>query len=234
MTWQVPKIWEDGDCWIVGGGYSLVEQFKVPQDVVNSVMEGKLPMGAYSPYMAAIHGKHIIGINAAYLLGDWIDFLFFGDKRFFLKNRKALAKFNGLKISCHSQISRGAYAEDQVKFLAKDKARSKGITPLRDKISWNANSGAAAISIAVHTGAKRIFLLGFDMALKENHQHFHRHYVKKDGKLQASKLPFHRHLLGFPTIAKQTKALGVEVYNVSHNSAIQCFKKLTLEEALEL
>jgi len=27
------------------------------------------------------------------------------------------------------------------------------------------NSGAAAISVAVHTGAKRVILLGFDMSL---------------------------------------------------------------------
>jgi hypothetical protein len=51
--------------------------------------------------MQALHSKHVIGINVAFMIGDWIDMVFFGDGGFFLKHKAALAKFPGLKVTCH-------------------------------------------------------------------------------------------------------------------------------------
>ena len=74
--WQVPKMWEGGECWIIGGGPSMPLQFGVPEDVVRGVLAGQLPFSTYSPFLSPIHDKHVIGINAAFLLGPWLDVIF--------------------------------------------------------------------------------------------------------------------------------------------------------------
>jgi len=230
MIWQVPRIWEGGDVWIIGGGPSVPKQFDIPDKVIQSVIRGTSP-SVYSPYMSSIHDKHTIGINVAYLLGDWIDFVFFGDSGFLLKHQHALANFQGLKISCHPKADSLSW----VKFVARDKSHAQGISSNPMRVSWNGNSGAAAISIAVHTGAKRVILLGFDMKVnEEDNQHWHDIYQRgttMDQK-RRRKMPFHRHLRGFPQIARDAKQMGVEILNASPDSAIECFQKVTVKELL--
>jgi len=236
MIWDVPKIWEDGDVWILGGGPSVTKQFSIPETMVQNVVSGKLPPSVYSPYMSFLHDKHVIGINVSYLIGDWIDMVFFGDPSFFLSHQVELAKFKGLKVSCAAITNKHKW----VKYLPVDKKHRKGISPLASCVSWNGNSGAAAISLAVNTGAKRIFLLGFDMKLDESRkQHWHDLYGRLE-KIRTSKnrrgrpytIPFDRHLTGFPFIAQDAKKRGVEIINVSPDSAIQCFKKATLKDIM--
>jgi len=232
MNWVVPKIWEDGEVWILGGGPSIIEQFEIPEKVVQNVLEKKALPNTYSPYLSAIHKKHIIGINMSYQIGDWIDMIFFGDSGFFLGNQEKLASFPGLKVTCHPNAGKQAW----VKYLARDYTHPKGISENPKMVSWNSNSGAAAISLAAHTGAKRIILLGFDMKLDDsNKQHWHDAYNRLEG-LKANpnpkSLPFNRHLIGFNEIAKDAKRLGIEIINASPNSAITVFQKVSVKELL--
>jgi len=233
MNWIVPRMWEGGDVWIIGGGPSLVEQFNIPDNIAKDVFLGKKPLSVYSSYMQAIHKKHIIGINMAYLIGDWIDIVFFGDGGFFLKNKPNLAQFPGLKVTCHS----GGAKEKWVKFLGRDGKKPRGISTGANLVSWNGNSGGAAISVAAHSGAKRIILVGFDMNLNsENKQHWHNNYgrgiINVSDQRKLRKLPFDRHLRGFPIIAEDAKRMGIEIFNASPNSMITCFPKCTVKELL--
>ena len=238
MDWTVPKIWEGGDVWILGGGSSVTEQFSIPIDIVEKVVNGSLPPSTYSPYMEAIHNRHVIGINVSYLIGNWIDMVFFGDNKFFLRHKERLSQWPGLKVTCHQ----GAGHPPWVKYLAKDLKHPRGISPYPSQVSWNANSGAAAISLAANTGAKRIILLGFDMSLgKDGKKHWHNLYkseplppieVKRRMIGKTPSLPFSRHLMGFPIIAKDAKARGIEILNASPNSAIEDFPKYSLKELL--
>src|SRR4030067_1990216 len=221
MNWQVPRMWEDGDVWILGGGPSLTCQFDIPEHVVQKVMRGESSPSEYSPYMEAIHQKHVIGINVAYLIGDWIDMMFFGDNKFFQIHKERLAAWPGLKVTCHTIGQKYPW----VKYLAQDKSHIRGISPNPKMVSWNANSGSAAISVAANAGASRIILVGFDMSLNNSgNQHWHTLYrnmptaappkgKQRDGgrKPQAT---FTRHLLGFPEIAADAKRRGIEIINV--------------------
>ena len=103
-SWQVPKMWEEGDVWILGGGPSLIDSFNIPNDVVQDVRLRKKGIDAYSPYLAELHSKHVIGINVAYQFGDWVDICFFGDKHFFLQHRAALSKFRKLIVTCCQKV----------------------------------------------------------------------------------------------------------------------------------
>lgn len=231
--WNIPRMWEGGECWIIGGGPSLSQQFEVPQDVIDKVMSGEESIAAYSPFLSSIHGKHIIGVNAAFLLGSWIDIIFFGDGGFYKNNFKQLDKINKLKIAGNMSAKKIARMRG-VKFVGRDHNHNMGITKRKGFISWNGNSGAAAINLAVHLGATKIYLLGFDMKVGPTKmQHWHAHYGSgKKGPRDPRKLPFHRHLLGFPRIAIEAKKLGVEIINVSPDSAIKSFKRVSLKEVI--
>jgi len=233
MTWQVPRIWEEGDVWILGGGPSVPKQFGIPDEVVMKVINGNSPPSIYSSYMSGLHDKHVIGINVAYLIGNWIDMVFFGDKGFYLKHRQELAKFPGLKITCLSSLDSVSW----IKYTPRDTKHTRGISENPKMVSWNNNSGAAAISVAAHAGAKRIILLGFDMKLDGEKQHWHDLYGKyADRNTRNPKkprhLPFERHLRGFSAIAQDAKRMGIEILNASPDSAIKEFPKFTVKELL--
>lgn len=235
MAWKVPQMWQGGECWIIGGGPSLTEQFEIPSSVVTAVKSGAAPLSAYSPYLSAIHHKHIIGVNVAFMLGNWIEVAFFGDGGFFLKHRQELAEFKGLKICCNPKVNRQQFRTDHIKYLGRDGNYPKGISPHRHKVSWNHNSGAAAISVAAHTGVKRIVLVGFDMKnAPDSSQHWHAVYGGKAGHPpeQLKKLPFRRHLPGFRIIAKHAERMGIEILNACPDSAITEFKKVSVKDLL--
>ena len=230
MNWSVPRIWEGGDVWIIGGGPSIPKQFGISDEVIQKVIAGSSSPNVYSPYMSALHNKHVIGINVAYLIGNWIDMIFFGDGGFFLQHQQELANFPGLRVSCNPTTRNLNW----VKFLEQDRRHVLGISASPKMVSWNHNSGAAAISLAAHTGAKRIFLLGFDMKL-DNKSNKHWHDVYKMGTIEGKRkmhLPFNRHLKGFTQIAKDAKSMGIDIINVCPDSAITQFPKLSIKEVL--
>ena len=234
MSWKVPRIWVGGECWILGGGPSLPREFGVPEEVINDVLHKRLPLSAYSPYMAAIHDKHVIGVNMAYKIGDWIDMVFFGDKDWYLKNREDLAAFRGLKVTCHEFFDKPQFINDEnVKLVTKDKMHPSGISPNLNMASWNYNSGAAAVSVAVHMGATRIILVGFDMQCGPNgKQHWHGEYGTFKRKPKEDGTPFKKHLPGFDQMAKDAHARGIQIINACPVSTIRVFPKQSVKEAL--
>lgn len=237
MNWNVPNMWEGGEVWILGGGPSLTEEFNIPEDIVRKVRRKEADPSIYSPYLTAIHEKHVIGINMAFKIGNWIDMVFFGDGNVLLKYREELAQFAGLKICCNPKANTRIYREEKIKYLSRDHGHTVGISDSLDKVSWNQNSGAAAISVAANAGATRIVLVGFDMTLDEkDNQHWHTLYKTAETQKprNARKLPFNRHLKGFQQIKKDAKERGIEIINVSPNSEIKQFKKLTIKEVLEM
>ena len=212
-------------------------QFRIPKDIINDVCQGKKLPCVYSPFLEILHSKHVIGINNAYLLGVWIDAVFFGDGSWYLTHRKNLLKWPGLKITCTPKFAnRKRNKMEGVKYLAKDTKRKHGISEFNNMVSWNGNSGSAAISVAVHFGVKRIFLLGFDMSA-DRYSHWHgshgKEYKNKDRRKTRQQKTYNRHLRGFPQIACDAERKGVEILNLSPNSEINSFPKISLQEALD-
>jgi len=227
--WRAPKMWNGGECWIIGGGPSLPREFDVPTDIIKAVVRNELMPSAYARYLSAIHNKHIIGINNAYRLGAWVDVCHFGDCGWYLHHRLSLSKFPGLKITCCPNWRNKISAFEGVKFLSKDPDHQRGITLNNAKVSWNAHSGGSAINIAVHFGVKRIILLGFDMCrAKDGTGHWHDSHGTKGKK----NIPFKLHLRGFERIAIEAKALGVEIINANLRSKIKQFPKVSVKDLL--
>ena len=237
-TWQVPKIWEGGEAWILGGGPSVIENFNIPHEVVKAVRFREQEIEAYSPYLAALHKKHVIGINVAYKFGNWVDICFFGDHGFFLANRGGLSRFRKLVVTSEKKV--GAINLEWIKYLPIQKIphdrghRKVGISTRPDRVCWNNNSGAAAISVAAWTGVKRIVLVGFDMTLSpfNEEQHFHNEYRQVGAKIKKSSLPFTEHLKPWEAIKSDADNMGIEILNVSLNSAIKEIPKVHIKELL--
>lgn len=240
MKWDIPKIWSGGECWIIGGGPSMPRQFDVPESVIKDVMSWKARPSAYSDYLSPLHNKHVIGINNAYQIGTWIDVLFFGDSSWYLVHRHPLSKWPGIKVTCCHRFSKRTECEmEGIKYVFRDKEHRQGISNTPSAVSWNGNSGAAAISLASHFGVKRIILLGFDMNLDDaNVSHWHGSHKppveRRDPRKQKRRLPpFNRHLRGFPAIADEARKLGITILNASPQSAITAFRKVSVKDVLE-
>ena len=228
MQWDIPKIWQGGDVWILGGGSSLVQQFNIPNNIVEDVRSGKCSIAAYSPYLFELHKKHILAVNTSFLLGNWVDMLFFGDDTFYDLCSREITMYKGLKVSCHFKFDALKYKKKGIRYIKKSIKR-EGISIKKGEIAWNKNSGAAAINIAVHTGAKRIILVGFDMALDENqNQHWHSFYKQP----KATEILFAKHLEGFGAIKEDADKLGVTIINTSMDSKIKQFEKINYKELL--
>lgn len=226
--WNVPKIWEGGECWIIGGGPSMPREFDIPDKIIRLVQSGELPPSSYSPFMEAIHDKHVIAVNSAFMIGDWIDVTIFGDAGWFLKNRVRFSKYRKLKVGCHQVSVKKEFLKDNVRYVQRDGNHPLGISTDQGKVSWNKNTGGAAINLAYHFGVKKIYLLGFDMDVDKGKNH-HWHGLYNNRKPEVS---FHKHLPCFPHISRDAERLGIEIINVSPNSRIKAFKKVSLKEVL--
>jgi hypothetical protein len=228
VGWKVPRIWEGGTCFIIGGGPSMLSQFDIPEDLIQKVYHKQADPSVYSSYMEKIHNEHVIAVNMAFRIGPWIDIAYFGDPGFWKTNRDELLKFKGLRVTCADAIEPIYGAK--LKYLRKNPKRRNGITNDPSFVSWNHNSGGSAINLAVHLGVKRIILLGFDMKVDAHHnQHWHKYYYTNPKTVNGTMA---MHKKGFPQIAEDAKKLGVEILNASPDSALDCFTKINLKDIL--
>ena len=92
------------------------------------------------------------------------------------------------------------------------------------------NSALGALMLAVALGSNPIYLLGYDMKVK-NQSHWHNGYPNRDLKDFADKLRGYNEEIAsfFLTFEK----LGVKIYNLNSDSALRCFPFTDLEVALK-
>lgn len=228
-AWHAPEMWKGGECWIIGGGPSIIPLFGIPEDIVSEVRVNKQPLSAFSPYMKALHGRHAIAINEAFKLGSWIDAVFFGDHGWYLQNREALSEFRGLKVSCDPRMDSESARQEDIKYMKRErKPNNNGVTKTPGCIRWNRHSGGASISLAAQLGVKKIYLLGFDMRLdEEKKSHWHGSYKPRyENKPRRGEVPkrkgpaFQIHLQTWPQIITDAKELGIRIIQTNPASAI--------------
>lgn len=89
------------------------------------------------------------------------------------------------------------------------------------------NGGYQAMNLAAHLGASRIVLLGYDMqAFKGQPSHWFGEHPDHN------RAPYSTYLEYFPLLVAPLQALGITVLNASRESALECFPRVTLTEAL--
>ena len=222
MSWKVPRIWADKTVYIIGGGPSVVGL-----DMCLQPRDGRYGLEAY------LHDKLVIGVNDAFDLGDYVSVLFFGDTRWYWARKEQVQRFKGLKITCNRGTKWGKGHESVVREPGINTLaihNSFGLTDRRDRLAWNRSSGGAAINVAVHLGAKRIVLIGYDMD-DDNRGPDGLLIKHTPGMINEFKPGVYKFQQGaMAKIQKAAKQRDVEILNASPGTAIKDFKKVRLEK----
>lgn len=159
-------------------------------------------------------------------LAPWADILYAADATWWQNNADAVAKFKGRKVTIANQnglISFGVPTDA----LAVEHGGVAGFDERVTHVRTGTNGGYQALHIAIHLGAKRIILCGFDMHAKNGDHWFGDHHWRK-GRTSRYDL-FLRY---FNETAREFLKRA-EVINCTPGSALKCFPFMNIKEALD-
>lgn len=189
----VPTLWPGSTIACVGTGPSLTAE-----DV--ALLQGR---------------ARVIVVNDAYKLAWWADVLYAADAKWWAWH-KGVPSFGGLKYTAQP----GAVRWPGVQMLRRTGLEGLELDPRGVRTGFN--SGYQAINVAVHLGAARIVLLGYDM----RGDHFFGKHPDR------TKPPFVLCLKKFGTLVAPLAARGITIVNATRDTALECFPRVSLEEAL--
>jgi hypothetical protein len=200
--WDLPDArWAGCDVFIIGGGPSL-ERFDW------NLLKGELCIGA----------------NDAYKLGvSLCQICHFGDIKWFHAHKKELKKYSDaggvVTTSCPNLQRKTPH------WVWTLMRRANGFHI--DALGWNGNTGAEAINVALILGAKRVFLLGFDMRLSDTGEmNWHPNNLDKPNTHIYERFLHQMRNLD-DHLAK--KFPGQFIFNVTKDSSLNVFPKLDLD-----
>lgn len=197
--WIPEKVWNHQDVFIIGGGNSL-EHFD----------------------WNLLRDKNTIGCNDAFKRGHKIcKICILGDPLWFQSFKRELVRYKGIVFTNSSQLQK-----TNLPWLWTMPRKFYGL--YKDALGWNSNTGAVAVNLALLLGAKRIFLLGFDMHLsKDGKSNWHQNRIDKPNERIYSKF-----LEGFKKLAIDLKEKfpDVEVINITDDSSLNLFPKIGVNE----
>lgn len=204
VWWPVPRLWSGETVACLGGGPSLTQE-----DVDR--LRGRI---------------RVIAINDAWRLAPWADVLYGCDWRWWVKHR-GVPDFAGLKLSLsNSHGHLGDYPE--IRLL--ENTGVDGLELRRSGLRTGRNGGYQAINLAVHLGARRILLLGYDMqAATDGRTHWfgdHAEWPTRPSVYATAMLPH------FAGLAAALHDAGIETINCTPGSALTAFPMADVETAL--
>lgn len=153
----------------------------------------------------------MIVVNTTYRLAPWADALFAMDRQWWdVHLAEVNEKFKGQRYS-NNPLS----TKYNVIKLPNSSFRAYG------------NSGAAAISLAATSGAKRIIMLGYDCQKTDGKAHWHGDHPKQLGNAgMIARWP-----AKFAELRRDLRS--VEIVNCSRATALDMFERMDLEDALK-
>jgi hypothetical protein len=194
----VPRLWPNSTVVVLAGGPSLV-----------------------ATDVDACRGQHVIAVKDAVRLAPWAEVLYACDAKWWMAHPETVA-WPGLK-----------YGIEPIWQVRPDvqRLRNTGMFGLEadpSGLRTYQNSGGQAINLAVHLGATRILLLGFDMQSSPTGVHHwfgwhpYGHIVPPYDSFRAC----------LETAVRPLAALGVTTINCTPRTALTCFPQMPLAEAL--
>ncbi|WP_086925409.1 hypothetical protein [Variovorax sp. JS1663] len=160
-------------------------------------------------------GIRAIVVNDTYRLAPWADLLYAADAQWWECNPES-SDFCGLKASVSAVPG----------VLQLQNTGTDGFEPHRMGVRTGGNSGYQAVHIAIHGEASRILLCGFDMS---NRAGLHWHGAHPAPLRNTDDHSYTRWADRFAAL----KDIGPEIINCTPASAITCFPRLDLYEALD-
>lgn len=169
----------------------------------------------------------VICVNDAYRLAPWADALIAADASWWHAH-EGVNGFEGEKWSiAHSSWAnyRGRWPEIQHLTNTGEHGIETNPTGLRN----GRNSGYLAIGLAVHYGANRIVMLGYDMGHRPGQP---RHFFGEHPGAMKQSSPYAMFMAAYESAVAPLKALGIEIVNCSRSTALTCFPRAELREVL--
>lgn len=163
-----------------------------------------------------------IAINTSYQMAPWADVLYACDVQWW-RDHDWAQDFAGMKFA--RRFGQKPYPHG-VQGLRDTGSHGLELDPTG--IRTGRNSGYQALNVAVHLGAARILLLGYDMS-KDPKGRSHWHPPHRTGA-QAS--PYDAFRRAFESTVEPLRALGIEVINCSRRTELTTFPRVRLEDAL--
>lgn len=205
---SVPRLWPGATVVCLASGPSLT-----PEDV--DYVRGK---------------ARVIAINDTVRLAPWADVLYSSD-RYWWQHHGGVLSFTGPKFCVGSDNAPDLEirACPDVRVL-----RNTGLSGLEvdpSGLRTGKNSGYAAVNLAVHLGASRVILLGYDMGASPLGR---RHFFGDHPRGLNNPTPDHfSWWIGlFDSIVEPLAAAGVSVVNCTRRTALSCFPLDDLRSAL--
>ena len=163
-----------------------------------------------------------IAVNDAVYPAWWADVLYACDAKWWRFNG-GVPGFSGLKIGLepvpeHPEVNCAAKSGDY------------GFDPDPRYLRTGSAGGHQAVCAAVHLGAARVVLLGFDCTGRPGRLHWHGDHPQPLRNPQPQ--TFEKWLRAYDALAPELGRRGIDVINATPGSAIAAFRKLSLEEAL--
>lgn len=195
-----PRLWTDATCVCIASGPSLT-----------------------AADVEAVRGRaHVIAVNTSYQLAPWADALWATDARWWVLHKGA-PTFQGLRfgLAIHTAgFPKGA----GIHLLRNDGTTGLCLDPTG--VRNGRNGGYCAINLAVHLGATRVLLLGYDCAPDRGRHHWHRDHP---WPMLSPYFTWRKH---FATLVAPLASAGVTVINCSRTTALEAFPRQPLETAL--
>jgi hypothetical protein len=166
---------------------------------------------------------HVLAINDAWRLAPWADVLYACDQKWWTWHQ-GVPQFAGPKYAIA--------ASDPITWPDVQVLENTGVLGLElapTGLRTGYNSGYQAINLAVHLGATRILLLGYDLGPAPDGR---THWFGEHPDRQPSPYPVMRE--AFASLVEPLAALGVTVVNCSRRTALGCFRCAPLEDELAL
>lgn len=219
VPWQVPPIWRGETVFCVASGPSLRDMD-----------------------LARLRGRRVIVVNDNYLRCPWADILYFCDHKWWVWHsskpelRDKFAAFAGVKATLDRRV---AEADLEIMWL-QDAGWNPdqglvGLDPRPTHLRNGRNGGYQALHLAVHLGARRIVLLGYDMKPgPKGETHWFGEHVDDTGRERPTgPATIAKWATNFETLVAPLQERGIEVLNATPGSAITCFPRSRLEDCLE-
>jgi hypothetical protein len=165
----------------------------------------------------------VIAINDAHRLAPWADVLYAADARWW-EHYAGVPEFGGMKYAMQQKAARWPGV------TVLQNTGERGVERNPCGLRSGRHSGYQAMGLAVHLGASRVILLGYDM--QRIHGKGRSHWFGDHPKPLAADPPYQTLIDLFETAVEPMQRLGIAVLNCSRETALTVFPRVPLAEAL--
>ena len=211
MDWTVQKLWAGQTCAVLASGPSMT------REVAQIVRESGCRVIAVNDQGIDKNGKPA--------MAPWADILYASDATWWYNSKREAVKFKGRKVTIATQgnVAPNVISDD-VHIMGHGGVAGFDERPTH--LRTGSNSGYAATHLAIHLGAARIVLCGFDMHANNGAHWFGDHAWRGPHRTDYSIFLYH-----FRNAAKEF-SLRATIVNATPGSALTCFPFMDLKEAL--